>query len=129
MKVAELMQEDVRAVRPDATLADVITSLADGHVSAVPVVDAHARMIGVVSSSDVLTYEAEAGGGTARATTLAQDIMTRKLLTIHPEADVRDAARQMLYADVHRLFVVSGDRLAGVISTTDIVGAVAMGRL
>jgi CBS domain-containing protein len=133
VKVAELMQTDVKAVRPDATVADVITSLADGHVSAVPVVDGHGRMIGVVSSSDVLTQEAEAGDRPARSTlledTLASDIMTPQPLTIDPEADVRDAARQMLYADVHRLFVVSADRLAGVISTTDIVRAVATGRL
>jgi CBS domain-containing protein len=35
----------------------------------------------------------------------------------------------MLYADVHRLFVAQGDRLVGVISTTDIVRAVATGQL
>lgn len=131
--VADLMQDNVTAVRPDSTVADVIASLADVHVSAVPVVDVHGRILGVVSTSDVLTEEAEAGDRAARSTlldtTLAQDIMTRKPLTIHPEADVRDAARQLLYADVHRLFVVSGNRLAGVISTTDIVRAVATGRL
>jgi CBS domain-containing protein len=55
--------------------------------------------------------------------------MTPQPLTIDPDADVRDAARQMLYAEVHRLFVVSGNRLVGVISTTDIVRAVATGRL
>jgi CBS domain-containing protein len=127
------MQKDVKAVRPDATVADVITSLADGHVSAVPVVDAHGHMIGVISSSDVLTEEAEASDGAARSVLLeatqARDIMTPQPLTIDPDADVRDAARQMLYAEVHRLFVVSGNRLVGVISTTDIVRAVATGRL
>jgi signal-transduction protein with cAMP-binding, CBS, and nucleotidyltransferase domain len=35
----------------------------------------------------------------------------------------------MLYADVHRLFVAEGDQVIGVISTTDIVRAVATGRL
>ena len=35
----------------------------------------------------------------------------------------------MLYAEVHRLFVVEGERVAGVISTTDIMRAVATGRL
>ena len=133
MKVADLMQDDVTAVRPDATVADVIASLADAHVSAVPVVDTHGHVLGVVSSSDVLTEEAEARDGTARSVLLeatqARDIMTRQPLTIDPDADVRDAARQMLYAEVHRLFVVSGNRLAGVISTTDIVRAVATGRL
>jgi CBS domain-containing protein len=35
----------------------------------------------------------------------------------------------MLYAEVHRLFVTEGDKLTGVISTTDIVRAVANGQV
>jgi len=35
----------------------------------------------------------------------------------------------MLYGDIHRLFVTEGDRVIGVISTTDIVRAVATGLL
>ena len=133
MKVAELMQADVRAIRPDASVAEVIASLADAHVSGLPVVDGHGQMLGVVSSTDVLIHEAETGDREARTTllesTLAQDIMTPRPLTIDPEADVRDAAREMLYAEVHRLFVVADTRLVGVISTTDIVRAVATGKL
>lgn len=133
MKVAELMQKDVKAVRPDASVAEVIASLADAHVSGVPVVDGHGQMLGVISSTDVLVHEAEADDAKARTTllesTLAQDIMTPRPLTIDPQADIRDAAREMLYAEVHRLFVVSGNRLVGVISSSDIVRAVATGKL
>jgi CBS domain-containing protein len=127
------MQKDVKAVRPDVSVADVIASLADAHVSGVPVVDRHGQMLGVISSTDVLTQEAEAQDTDARTTllesTLAQDIMTPHPLTIDPDADVREAAREMLYAEVHRLFVVQHGRLIGVISTSDIVRAVATGRL
>ena len=35
----------------------------------------------------------------------------------------------MLYADVHRLFVTEGDRVIGIISTTDLVRAIANGKL
>jgi CBS domain-containing protein len=35
----------------------------------------------------------------------------------------------MLYADIHRLFVVKGEQVVGVLSTTDIVRAVATGLL
>jgi CBS domain-containing protein len=133
VRVAELMQKDVKAVRPDVSVADVIASLADAHVSGVPVVDRHGQMLGVISSSDVMTQEAEAQDTDARTTllesTLAQDIMTPHPLTIDPDADVREAAREMLYAEVHRLFVVQHGRLIGVISTSDIVRAVATGRL
>jgi CBS domain-containing protein len=127
------MQKDVKAVRPDVSVADVIASLADAHVSGVPVVDRHGQMLGVISSTDVLTQEAEAQDTDARTTllesTLAKDIMTPHPLTIDPDADVREAAREMLYAEVHRLFVVQHGRLIGVISTSDIVRAVATGKL
>jgi CBS domain-containing protein len=55
--------------------------------------------------------------------------MTSPALTITPDASIREAAQQMLSAGVHRLFVTSGERVAGVISITDIVRAVATGRL
>jgi CBS domain-containing protein len=55
------------------------------------------------------------------------EIMTARPLRIGPDADVRDAARQMLYADVHRLFVEENGWLVGVISQTDIVRVLGTG--
>ena len=52
-----------------------------------------------------------------------------RLFTVAPDEDVREAARQMLYAEIHRLFVAEGDQVIGVISTMDIVRAVATGGL
>ena len=131
MKVAELMQRNVRTIASEAPLAEVVLSLADGHVSGLPVVDKGGRMIGVVSASDVLTAEAEAKSESRDLLeeTSALDIMTPRPYTVAPDEDVREAARQMLYADVHRLFVAEDDCLVGVISTTDIVRAVATGKL
>jgi CBS domain-containing protein len=133
MRVSELMQKDVKTVGPDAVVNDVVVSLADSHISALAVVDGMGRMVGVISSTDILTSEAEAQDAVEREALFEQmvvrDIMTRRPLTVSPEADLREAARQMLYADVHRLFVVDGDRVVGVISTTDIMRAVATGRL
>ena len=135
MKVAELMQPHVRTISSEACVADVVVSLADGHISGLPVVDKVGRIIGVVSATDVLTAEAEADsessteGRGLMAETPVRDIMTPRPYTVAPDEEVREAARQMLYAEVHRLFVAQGDRLVGVISTTDIVRAVATGQL
>lgn len=133
MTVAELMQSNVRTVPSEASVAEVVVSLTDAHVSGMPVVDGNGRVIGVVSSSDVLTAEAEAEDPAARRdlleNTAVREIMTPRPLTVAPGDDVREAARQMLYADVHRLFVTEGDQVVGVISTTDIVRAVATGKL
>ena len=133
MKVAELMQRNVKSIRSEASVAEAILTLADAHISGVPVLDGSGRMVGVLSSSDVLAAEAEAGDATSRQTLLentqVREIMTRKPYTVPPTADIREAAQQMLYADVHRLFVAEGDNVVGVLSTTDIVRAVAKGQL
>jgi CBS domain-containing protein len=133
MKVAELMQRDVKSIRSEASIAEAILTLADAHISGVPVVDGTGRMVGVLSSSDLLAAEAEVEDATSRQALLenteVQEIMTRRPYTVAPTADVREAAQQMLYADVHRLFVTEGDAVVGVISTTDIVRAVAKAQL
>jgi len=133
MRVAELMQTDVQTVPPDAVVNDAVVTLADSRISALPVVDGTGRMVGVLSSTDILASEEEAEDQTARETllegTFVRDLMTPHPLTISPDAEVKEAAQRMLYADVHRLFVTEGERLIGVISTTDIMRAVATGRL
>ena len=133
MRVSELMQKAVKTVSLDAPVNDAVVTLADSHISALPVVDGMGRMVGVISSTDILTSEAEAADATAREA-LFEDTMVRDIMTLHPltvsrNAEVREAAQQMLYAEIHRLFVVDGEQVVGVISTTDIMRAVATGHL
>jgi CBS domain-containing protein len=127
MTVAELMQGNVKTIQSDASIADAVVALADAHVSGMPVVDPTGRVIGVLSTTDVLTAEAETNGRGARKSlwenTAVREIMTPHPYTIGPGDDVREAARGMLYADVHRLFVTDDDQVIGIISTTDIVRA------
>jgi CBS domain-containing protein len=126
MKVSDLMHTDVRAVRSDATLAGVVEALADAHISGVPVVDRRGKLLGVVSTTDILQAQAERlEGGENWEDQLVEDVMTRPPLTIPADADIREAAQRMLYAEVHRLFIEKNGALAGVISQTDIVRALA----
>ncbi len=133
MRVADLMQRKVKTIHSDATVAEAIVSLADAHISGMPVVDGTGRVIGIVSSTDVLTAEAEAEDRDARQAlldaTTVRDVMTPRPYTIAPEEHVREAACQMLYGEVHRLFVAERDQVVGIITTTDIVRAVATGKL
>ncbi|MFI5250740.1 MAG: HPP family protein [Gemmatimonadales bacterium] len=133
MRVAELMQTDVRTVAPDAPVIEVVQAMADLHVSGLPVVDPTGRVLGVVTATDVLQATAEGSDTKARSQlfehTTARDLMTPNAHTIEPDADVRQAAQRMLYGEVRRLFVEEKGRLVGVISQTDIAHAMGTGKL
>jgi CBS domain-containing protein len=133
MKVRDLMHADLKTVDPDATIAEAVTVLADGHVSGLPVVDGRRRVLGVISASDVVAAIAEAGTADERErlfdTTRVREIMTARAHVVDTQLDVGEAARQMLYLEIHRLFVVEDGELVGVISQSDIAGAVANAKL
>ncbi len=61
--------------------------------------------------------------------TMVMEIMAPWPMTIAPDADVRDAAREMLYLEVQRLFVEERGTLVGVISQTDLVAAVGTAKV
>jgi CBS domain-containing protein len=133
MRVAELMQMDVKTITPDASIVDLVRALAEARVSGLPVVDPAGHVVGVVSAGDVLRAEAGRGDAAAGARPFdgmtVRDIMTPDPHVIAPDEDAREAARHMLYAEVRRLFVEDRGRLVGVISQTDIAHAVGTGRL
>jgi CBS domain-containing membrane protein len=127
------MRTDVKTVDLDATVADAITTLADVHVSALPVTDARGQVVGVLSTTDILGALSETTDPEVREQLFEEtpvcDLMTPRSRVIAPDADILEAARQMLYLDVHRLFVEDDGRLVGVISQTDIVAAVATAKI
>jgi CIC family chloride channel protein len=133
MKVADIMQSEVRTISSDSPVSEVVVSLADGKVTGLPVVDSRNQVIGVVSSTDLIGAQAETRSAEDRQILLEQtpvrDIMTPRPLMVDSATDVQEAARHMLYADVRRLFVEENGVLVGVIAQSDIVRAVATGKL
>ena len=131
--VRDLMTTEVITVEPDVPVAQAVELLADSHVSGLAVVDHQGHLIGVISTTDIVNAEAEMAGEPVRdrlwSVATVRDIMTRKALPVSPDLELREAALQMDYADVHRLFVMENDRFIGVISRSDINRAFAAGTL
>ncbi len=57
------------------------------------------------------------------------DVMSQNLITIAPTASLEELAQTMLEHHLHRLPVVEKDQLVGIVTTLDIMSAVADGRL
>ncbi|WP_436776445.1 CBS domain-containing protein [Yinghuangia sp. YIM S09857] len=137
--VRSLMSTSVTTVGPDTDFKDIVRTLHTRRVSAVPVVDGHGRVLGVVSEADLLRKEAHAGGeaGAAQASrgllaarrarakahgARACDVMTSPAVTIRADRSVVDAARLMERRGVKRLPVVDANGfLEGVVSRCDLL--------
>jgi CBS domain-containing protein len=83
------------------------------------------------AGADVLERFRESGGPEwdLLAEHTVGEAMTAALHTIPGDADVASAADAMIRAGIHRLLVTENDRVAGILTTTDIVRAVARRRL
>ncbi len=132
LRAKDVMVKDVLTTDAHATLSEAVARLADGHVTGLAVVDLHHRLVGVISATDILNAEAEAPDDESRvrllSTTVVRDVMSPHPLTITPETELREAALQMDYADVHRLFVEVDGVVVGVISRSDINRVFAAGK-
>lgn len=133
--VRDVMTRDVAVVGRDAAFKDIVRTLQDRQVSALPVVDGGGRVLGVVSEADLLHKEEFRDSDPDRYTQLrrlsdlakagsvtAGELMTRPALTVTADATLAQAARTMARAKVKRLPVVDADgRLEGVVSRVDLL--------
>jgi CBS domain-containing protein len=134
--VGDVMTRDVVTVGPDTPYKHIADLLVHRRVSAVPVVDAQRRVIGLVSEGDLLAkleYADRApkhplasrrlrAGWRKAAGETAAELMTGEVRTIGPGAPVSQAARVMDAARVTRLPVVDGEGvLVGIVSRHDLI--------
>ncbi|MFI8992577.1 CBS domain-containing protein [Streptomyces sp. NPDC053542] len=133
--VSDVMTQTVVAVGSDATFKEIVKTMDQWKVSALPVLAGEGRVIGVVSEADLLPKEefrdsdpsrseqirrladlAKAGGLTAG------ELMTSPAVSIHANATLAQAARAMAVRKVKRLPVVDdAGLLVGVVSRADLL--------
>jgi CBS domain-containing protein len=115
--VREVMGVPPIMVDADATVADAAEVLRGEGVGAV-LVGSPDDLAGVLSERDVVDLVAR--GGDPR-TSLVREVMTTPVVHVDAGDTVLDAAVQAVDLGVRHLPVLDGDRVAGVVSTRDLV--------
>ncbi|MFD8543153.1 CBS domain-containing protein [Streptomyces sp. NPDC059649] len=133
--VSDVMTRTVVAVGQEARFKEIVETMEQYKVSALPVLAGEGRVIGVVSEADLLPKEEfrgselsrleqarrlddvrKAGGVTAR------ELMSAPALTVHPGDTLAQAARTMAHTSVKRLPVVDDEGLLrGIVSRSDLL--------
>jgi CBS domain-containing protein len=126
--VGDYMSLPAVVVAVDDLVHRAETLLAEHHVSGLPVVDSMGAIVGVVSRTDLLgespRVSALVRGHADRL--LVGELMSSPAITVSITTTLRDAARIMRDARIHRVVVVDeAARPVGVLSASDYVAIAA----
>jgi CBS domain-containing protein len=121
MLVREIMTKNVKVVREDTNLHEVIATLSSFEINSLIVVQGE-RPIGIVTTKDALVRGFEHGMPVTAIT--AGMVASSPLTTINEEATVEEAARLMKRSKIKHLPVISNNKLVGIITDSDIMFAV-----
>jgi CBS domain-containing protein len=144
MKASDVMVSEVITVGPESCVQDVASVLLANRISAVPVVDDKGKLIGIVSEGD-LVRRVETGTERGHSWWLELlkpneelaadyvrehsrhviDVMTRKVITVPPNAELAEIAALLERHSIKRVPVVEGGRLIGIISRANLLQGLA----
>lgn len=134
LKLREIMTTPVVSATPDMTLREAMSLLTDRHISGAPVVSG-GKVVGVFSSTDLLVYIAELDAAqpavsfrrqqTPLEEVTVSEVMTRGAKSLPPDCPADLAAAFMQRWRIHRVLVMEGERLLGIVTTTDLARALA----
>ncbi|WP_328923992.1 CBS domain-containing protein [Streptomyces sp. NBC_00190] len=117
--VDDVMTRAVISVDRGAPFKDIVETMREWRISALPVVSEEGRVVGVVSEADLLL---RAQGKDESHAVTAGRLMTVPAVTVTKDAPIPGAARLMARGHLKRLPVVDGDgRLVGVVSRGDLL--------
>jgi CBS domain-containing protein len=118
LRVADAMTKDVRVVREDTNMQEVVHTMTKFDISSIVVVQKD-RPIGLITHKDVIIKVLEQDFVTSALT--ARHVMSTPVTTISEDATIEEAAKMMASKGYKKLIVVRNGSLVGIITTTDIV--------
>ena len=119
MRMKDVMSKKVVSVAPTTEIAVAREKLRNDEIDHLVVVEGK-RVVGVVAGKDILRM---------RDDRPVSEVMSRTVATIEPEATLRRAAGMMRGRAVGCLPVIDDGRLVGIVTTSDLLTALAKGEI
>ena len=146
MKAKDVMKTGVISIRDNGSVDEAVKLMLDNHISALPVLDSGARLVGLISEGDLIRrmrdgktqrrswwLELFSGEGDARDYVKARshkvaDVMTRDLVTVDEDTPVSEIAKTLEIRRIKRVPVLRDGKIVGIVSRADLVRALAQSR-
>ena len=144
MRAHQIMTRQVITIAADAPIVDAASTMLQNHISGLPVVDKSGKLIGIISQGDFIR-RAEIGTQRKRGSWLkffvgpgraasdfvhesgrkVEEVMTVDLYTVTEDATLEDIVDLMERHNIKRVPVMRSDKLAGIVTRSNLLQAVA----
>ncbi|MCS6784782.1 MAG: CBS domain-containing protein [Candidatus Caldarchaeum sp.] len=118
--VKDIMSSDVVTVTPETSVYAAARVMAQEEVGSVVVVVGE-KPVGIITERD-LVRKVLAGGLSPRKTSVSK-VMSSPVVVVGENTSLEEAVSIMAQNRIRRLLVVSGEKLVGIVSATDIMKA------
>ena len=116
-KVRDIMQKNVITIESEKKSLDAAIMLKEKEISFLVVIN-ESKPVGIVSERDIIR-KIVADNKDAVVTPL-EAIMSKKFKWVEPNSSIESAVQKMLNNNIRRLVVLENEKLAGVITQTDL---------
>jgi CBS domain-containing protein len=144
MQAQDVMVRGVISVGPDIPVQIAANAMVSNCVSALPVINLYAKLVGIVSEGDLIrrveigTERRRSGGGETLVSSDAlakefvkshakrvSDVMTREVITAQPETPLREIANLMEKHCIKRVPIIRDELVVGVVSRVNLLQVLA----
>ncbi|WJI09087.1 CBS domain-containing protein [Methanobacterium sp. CWC-01] len=113
MQIKEIMSEDIHFIQVPGNRSHALDIMREKKVSGLPVVKKGTKtLLGILTRSDLVQNPDEEQIAL---------IMTRDIISVQPEDNVKDAAQKMIENNIRRVPVVKDSELVGLVTASDLV--------
>ena len=119
LSVRDIMTVDVKTAPPDATVSDILRIMMENNIGSVVIVGPRREVLGIITERDLIRKVLLKGLNPRE--TRAEEIMSKPVITIEPDASIQEAANLMKEKGIGHLPVVENGRVVGIVAEGDII--------
>ena len=118
-QIRDIMEKNVVTIEDDKTALDAAHQISEKDFSFLVIMKNNIP-IGVLSESDFV--KRLAADDKKASEVIVSEIMSSNFRWVEPETEIEDAIQKMLNNNIRRLVILDNNKLAGVITQTDLTG-------
>jgi len=118
-QIRDIMEKNVVTIEDDKTALDAAHLISEKDVSFLVIMKNNIP-VGVLSESDFV--KRLAADDKKASEVIVSEIMSSNFRWVEPETEIEDAIQKMLNNNIRRLVILDDNKLAGVVTQTDLTG-------